>query len=354
MSLHVNTSHPAFSTSAPSQFKRIALGLALATALLGFSAASNAAEAAEAPQCELDRPLKFGGMNWESNLVLVEVERFIAEKGYGCKSEVLPTETLPALAALERGDLDINTEIWLNSVAEPWAQAEASGKVKRIGDIYMGGEAWFIPRYTAERLPELKSAADLPKFKDEFKDPEEPTKGRFYGCPAGWGCEVVSGNLFKALKLDDTFTLFSPGTGATQKAALTAAYKRKENIAFYYWYPTPLVGSLDLVKLELPAYDQEKHACLTDPDCADPQPSAYPENPVFTAVTTKFTQDAPKLTDFLSKVAVPLPVMDKVMAHMEETEDEPLDVAKWFLQNEGAIWSTWLPADVAARVKAAL
>jgi len=351
MSLHVNTSHPAFSTSAPSQFKRIALGLALATALVGFSAASNAAEA---PQCELDRPLKFGGMNWESNLVLVEVERFIAEKGYGCKSEVLPTETLPALAALERGDLDINTEIWLNSVAEPWAQAEASGKVKRIGDIYMGGEAWFIPRYTAERLPELKSAADLPKFKDEFKDPEEPTKGRFYGCPAGWGCEVVSGNLFKALKLDDTFTLFSPGTGATQKAALTAAYKRKENIAFYYWYPTPLVGSLDLVKLELPAYDQEKHACLTDPDCADPQPSAYPENPVFTAVTTKFTQDAPKLTDFLSKVAVPLPVMDKVMAHMEETEDEPLDVAKWFLQNEGAIWSTWLPADVAARVKAAL
>lgn len=353
MSLHVILSRPA-STNAPSPLKRITLGLALAATLIGFSVAGNVAQAADALQCEIDRPLKFGGMNWESNLVLVEVERFIAEKGYGCKSEVLPTETLPALAALQRGDLDINTEIWLNSVAEPWAEAEATGKVKRIGDIYMGGEAWFIPRYTAERLPGLKSAADLPKFKDEFKDPEEPTKGRFYGCPAGWGCEVVSGNLFKALKLGDTFTLFSPGTGATQKAALTAAYKRKENIVFYYWYPTPLVGSLDLVKLELPAYDKEKHACLTNPDCADPKPSAYPENPVFTAVSTQFTQDAPKLTDFLSKVAVPLPVMDKVMAHMEETEDEPLDVAKWFLANEGAIWSTWLPADVAARVKAAL
>lgn len=354
MSLNVSPSHTAFSTNAPSQFKRIALGLGLATALFGFAAASNVAQAAESPQCEVDRPIKFGGMNWESNLVLVEVERFIADKGYGCKSEVLPTETLPALAALERGDLDINTEIWLNSVAEPWAKAEATGKVKRIGDIYMGGEAWFIPRYTAERLPELKSAADLPKFKDEFKDPEEPTKGRFYGCPAGWGCEVVSGNLFNALKLGDTFTLFSPGTGATQKAALTAAYKRKENIAFYYWYPTPLVGSLDLVKLELPAYDKEKHACLTNPNCADPQPSAYPDNPVFTAVATQFSKDAPKFTEFLSKVAVPLPVMDKVMAHMEETEDEPSDVAKWFLQNESDIWGKWLPADVAARVKAAL
>ncbi len=349
--------HPANSPRAfglAPRLSRFALGLGLATAMLGLSGLSNVAVAADGPQCELDRPIKFGGMNWESNLVLVEVERFIADKGYGCKSEVLPTETLPALAALERGDLDINTEIWLNSVAEPWHKAEATGKVKRIGDIYMGGESWFIPRYTAERLPGLKSAADLPKFKDEFTDPEEPSKGRFYGCPAGWGCEVVSGNLFNALKLGDTFTLFSPGTGATQKAALTAAYKRQENIVFYYWYPTPLVGSMDLVKLELPAYDKEKHACLTDPNCANPEPSAYPENPVFTAVTTKFTQDAPKLTEFLSKVAVPLPVMDKVMAHMEETEGEPEDVAVWFLKNQADVWTQWLPADTAARVKAAL
>src|SRR5690606_14681473 len=244
--------------------------------------------------------------------------------------------------------------IWLNSVAEPWAKAEATGKVKRIGDIYMGGEAWFIPRYTSERLPELKSAADLPKFKDAFKDPEEPSKGRFYGCPAGWVCEVVSGNLYKALGLDDTFTLFSPGTGATQKAALTAAYQRKENVVFYYWYPTPLVGSMDLVKLDLPAYDKEKHACLTDPNCAKPEPSAYPDNPVFTAVTTQFTQDAPKLTEFLANVKVPLPITNEAMAHMEETESEPDEVARWFLKNHAEVWSKWVPADVAGRVKASL
>lgn len=332
--------------------RALALGGALAFA--GLSAMPGLVSAAEAPQCELDRPILFGGMNWETNLVLVELERFIADKGYGCKSEVLPVETLPALAALTRGDLDVNTEIWLNSVADPWAQAEATGKVKRIGDIYMGGEAWFIPRYTAERLPELKAASDLPRFKDEFTDPEEPSKGRFYGCPAGWGCEVVSGNLHKALGLEDSFTYFSPGTGATQKAALMAAYQRQENIVFYYWYPTPLVGAMDLVKLELPDYDQGVHTCLTDVNCADPQPSDYPENPVFTAVTTQFTQDAPRLTEFLSKVAVPLPVMNETMAHMEETDGEPADVALWFLRNHADVWSQWVPAETAERVKAAL
>ena len=323
----------------------------LASVLLGLS---SAAQAAAPAACELDRTVRFGGMNWESNLVLTEVERFIADKGYGCKTEVISVETLPALAALERGDLDVNTEIWLNSVADPWKQAEAKGNVKRIGDIYMGGEAWFIPRYTAERLPELKSAADLPKFKDEFKDPEEPGKGRFYGCPAGWGCEVVSGNLFNALKLGDTYTLFSPGTGATQKAALTSAYQRKENVVFYYWYPTPLVGSMDLVKLELPAYDEKKHGCLTDPNCANPEPSDYPENPVFTAVNTEFSKQAPELTAFLANVSIPLELMNDIMAHMEKTEGEPEDVANWFLKEHEDTWTKWVPMEVAQRVKAAL
>lgn len=344
---------PSKAGRADGAFRRHAMLLAGAMAFTALGSASGTAAAAT-PQCELDRPMRFAGMNWETNLVLVEVERHIAEKGFGCESEVVPVETLPALAALTRGDVDINTEVWLNSVAEPWAKAEATGKVKRIGDIYMGGEAWFVPRYTAERLPELKAAADLPRFKDEFTDPEEPSKGRFYGCPAGWGCEVVSGNLHKALGLRDSFTYFSPGTGATQKAALTAAYQRQENVVFYYWYPTPLVGSMDLVKLELPPYDAGKHACLTDVDCAKPEASDYPENPVFTAVTTQFTQDAPKLTEFLSRVSVPLPVMNATMAHMEETEGEPDQVARWFLKNHIDVWSQWVAADVAERVKASL
>jgi len=112
-----------------------AFKLAALTAIFFACASSSQA----APVCEVSRPVNFSGASWESNLVLVEVQRFILENGYGCKTEVLPTETLPALAALERGDLDVNTEIWLNSVAEPWKRAEATGKVKRVGELYRGG-----------------------------------------------------------------------------------------------------------------------------------------------------------------------------------------------------------------------
>ena len=58
-----------------------------------------------------------------------------------------------------------------------------------------------------------------------------------------------------------------------------SAYKRKQNVVFYYWSPTPLVGAMDLVKLDMPPYDAEKHKCLTSPKCAKPEPAPIPTIP---------------------------------------------------------------------------
>jgi len=328
--------------------RRLGAALGLSLALAGFGST------AHAQSCELNRPILFGGMSWESNLVITEIERFILEKGYGCATDVLPTETLTALAALERGDLDVNAEIWLNSMPDYWYKAAETGTVKRIGDVFVGRESWYIPRYTAEKYPDLKRAIDLPKFKEAFKDPEEPGKGRFYGCPAGWACEVVNTNQWKGLGLDKDYTMFSPGSGASQAAAIASAYQRQEDVVFYYWEPTPLAGALDLVELEFPPHDASTYRCLSDPECPDPKASAYPENPVFTAVNTKFSQDAPVLTEFLSKVSLPRAVVNQFLAHMEKTQIEPDAAALWFLQNQADVWTPWVPADVAARVQAAL
>ena len=329
--------------------------LAVTTLGVAMLLGATQARAADAPSCEVSHPVRFGGMNWESNLVLTEIERRILEKGYGCQTDVLPTETLSALAAMGRGDLDVISEIWQNSIAEPWAKAVATGKVKSIGTVYLGGEGWYIPRYVAERLPELKSIEDLPRFKDEFADNEDPGKGRFYGCPVGWGCEVVATQIFKAdKKLAEAFNLFAPGTGAAQKAAIASAYKRKRNIVFYYWSPTPLVASMGLVRLKFPPYDKAKHRCLTDANCTNPEVVDYPENPVLTGVNTQFSEQAPKATEFLSKVSLPVDVVNGMLAEMDAESLEVTDVADRFLKNHADVWTKWVPADVAERVKAGL
>ena len=328
------------------------LSTTLISCALSLGAASTAI--ASTPACEVDHTVNFGGMSWENNLIMVDIQRFILENGYGCKTAVLPTETIPALAALERGDLAVNSEIWLNSLGDLWDDAVERGNVIRSGDLYVGVEAWFIPRYVQERFPDLKKATDLPKYKEEFKDPENPNKGRFYTSPAGWSSEVINANLFEALDLNKDFTLYQPGNPAAKKAAVQSEYRRKKNIAFYYWAPTPLVSGMDLVRLELPEYDEEKYKCLLDANCENPQATAYPHSQVFIALNKQFAEDAPKLKAFFDNNTMTEEVMSSILAHLEETGDGIMDVAKWFLVERPDVWTQWVPEDVAERVKKAL
>ncbi|MVW77927.1 ABC transporter substrate-binding protein [Bordetella sp. 02P26C-1] len=319
-----------------------------ATALL-FSTAASAA-----PSCEVDRPVRFSGLNWESNLVLAGIERFIVEHGYGCKTAVEIGETLAMLAALQRGDVDITPEVWPGQIEVAWDKAIKSGRVQGVGHVFDAGEGWYIPRYTQERHPELKSAADLARFSELFTDPEEPSKGRIYGCPAGWSCDILNTNLFKALKLEEKYTMFAPGSGAAQKAAIVSAYKRKRDIVFYYWTPTALVGSLDLVKLELPPFDAAAYTCLTDPNCADPVATEFKSNRAVTGMNTDFARAAPQLTEFFTKLTVPGPVIDDTLGWLETEQAEPEEAALYFLRKYPEVWKKWVPEDVATRVQAKL
>ena len=328
--------------------------LSSVAALISSSALLWAPSASAQTSCELDRPVLFGGMNWESNLVLVDVERFIIEHGYGCKTSVEPGETVAMLSALQRGDIDVVAEIWPEQLKYLWDKALASGNVEGVGHIFDTTEGWYIPRYTQERHPELKTAADLAKFAEVFKDPEDPSKGRIYGCPPGWTCANLNGNLLKALKLDGKYTMFAPGSGPAKKAAIMSAYKRKRDIVFYYWTPTPVVGSLDLVRLELPPFNEEAYACVTDPECQNPVPTELKAHKAITALNTDFTKQAPQLKTFLSNVNMPNETIAEILGWMENEGAEPRDTALYFLKKYPDVWKKWIPADAAERVQAAL
>jgi glycine betaine/proline transport system substrate-binding protein len=335
------------------------LHIASAFCALTLAAAMPSAAAAQAspsspPACEVDRPVRFSGLNWESNLVLAGIERYVLEHGYGCKTSVEIGETLPMLAALQRGDVDVTPEVWPGQIEGAWKKALASGRVLGVGHVYDAGEGWYVPRYTVERHPGLKAASDLTRFKEVFADPEDPGRGRIYGCPAGWACGTLNDNLLRALGLDRDYALFAPGSGAAQKAAIVSAYKRKRDIVFYYWTPTSLVGALDLVKLELPPFDQRAYTCMTDPKCANPVATEFKPNPVVTGLNAGFAKEAPQLAAFFARLAVPEDAIDATLGWLENEGKEPEDAARYFLKQYGEVWRQWMPAETAARVQAAL
>jgi len=46
--------------------------------------------------------------------------------------------------------------------------------------------------------------------------------------------------------------------------------------------------------------------------------------------------------------------LDEVLTYMNDTGGEPLDAAIWFLKNREAIWTEFVPDDIASTVQAAV
>ena len=144
------------------------------------------------------------------------VEDIILKEGYGCDTEVVPGDTVPTVTSMtEKGEPDIAPEVWINSAREVVEAAVAEGRLTIAGDIFSDGgeEGWWVPTFVVEQNPELTTLQEVIKRPDLFPDKEEPGKGRFYGCPPGWACEIVNRNLYMAYGLDEAgFTLFNPGS----------------------------------------------------------------------------------------------------------------------------------------------
>ena len=97
-------------------------------------------------------------MNWASGQVVTAVSKFLMEQGYGCKVTKVPSATVTAITSLaETGKPDIVTELWVNSTPS-YPKLEAEGKVKTATDVLSDGgvEAWWIPKYLADKHPELR------------------------------------------------------------------------------------------------------------------------------------------------------------------------------------------------------
>ena len=188
---------------------KLRIGGLLATAFLVLGLAASA-------QAKCGK-VTISEMNWDSAAVAAHVEGMILSKGYGCQVELVPGDTVPTVTSMtEKGEPDIAPEIWINSVKEVVAKAEKEGRLKKAGEILSDGgeEAWWVPDYVVKANPELTTLQAVMKRPDLFEDKEEPGKGRFYGCPSGWACQIINTNLFKAYGLDKAgFTLFDPGSG---------------------------------------------------------------------------------------------------------------------------------------------
>ncbi|AQT09483.1 ABC transporter substrate-binding protein [Pseudomonas protegens] len=330
----------------------------LASSLLSLAALSTVQPVVAAPQ-----PIHFADLNWESGSLITEILRIMVEQGYGLPTDTLPGTTITLETALANNDIQVIGEEWAGR-SPVWVKAEAEGKVQALGDTVKGAtEGWWVPEYVIKGdpakgikplAPELRSVADLARYKDVFKDPESPDRGRFLNSPIGWTSEIVNQQKLKAYGLQDSYVNFRSGSGAALDAEISSAIRRGKPILFYYWSPTPLLGRFKLVQLQEPPFDAEAWKTLTDAANPNPRPTRSLASRLSIGVSTPFQKQYPQLAQFFAKVDLPIEPLNRALAQMSENHSAPRDAARAFLKQHPDVWRAWVPRDVADRIAATL
>ena len=205
--------------------------------------------------------------------------------------------------------------------------------------------------------PSLKTIKGVIAKVKTFKNPEDPERGAFYGCPAGWACQISSRNLFRALKLGDAgFDLVDPGSGAGLSGSIARTYERRKPWFGYYWAPTSVLGEYDMVKVDFGSginkdYFQD---CISNEECVDPKVTMYPSSLVQTVTTDDFSRKSIKEFEYLAKRSFTNTQMNSLLAWKEDNQADGDIAAEYFLKNHEEIWFRWVPADVAGKVRSAI
>ena len=341
------------------RIKRIALHAAvvvLAVALMGAMTPASA-----------KKTIVFADLGWDTVQVHNRIAAFIIEKGMGYPVKYVQGETVMLAKALieSKGDQapNVNMETWTENWQELYDEGLAKGKDPSTdkGFVHLGAnfpnslQGWWVPRYVVEgdadrgikpMAPGLKSVFDLPKYWKLFKDPEDPTKGRFHNCIPGWSCALVNEKKFDAYGIKDNYNIMQPGSGPALAASMETAYKRGKPWLGYYWAPTWVMGKLDMLQLEEPAYD--KKIWDTTKACA------FPAVKCDIIVHKNLPKEAPDVIEFLKNYETTMKINNTFLAYMQDNKADTEQAAMWFLKNYEDLWTNWIPADVVAKVKAAM
>ena len=278
-------------------------------------------------------------MNWASGQVVTAVANFLMTQGYGCDVSVVQSDTVPAVTSVaENGEPDIVTELWLNSTGDGYDELKAEGKIVEAGPVLDPGgvEGWWVPTYLAEAHPEVKTIEGI------LANPEL-VGARFYNCPEGWGCRVVSDNLSRALDLEGHgIEVFNAGSGQVLASSMADAVGDEEPWFGYYWGPTVPLGKYDMTKVDLGGVDEEIHARNQNQEADNPGVSDFPAAPVLTSVTATFQQENPEVFELMQNMTFKTADMSAVLAWKDDNNASADEAAVYYLQNFQDQWSAWL------------
>ena len=311
--------------------------------------------------------VEVANMSWTSAAVLAEFDALVLREAFGCDTEIVAGDTMPTSTSMaEKSQPDIASELWTNGLGAFWQDALDRGVVKTGGlSMTGGGEGFFIPTSMVEANPELATIEGVLANPQLFPHREGKDMGAFYGCPAGWNCQITSTNLFNAFGFGEAgFEIIDPGSGAALGAAMAGAHDKETGIVGYYWGPTALLGLRDFTRVSVgddEQWDADKWTCITqepnmDKTGADACDRTYYANATIeVAFTSEFEARAPKeVMDYLNNRTFSDKDIGALLDVVAQEAYSPEDAAIYMVLERQDLWKDMVSPEAAAKIIAAV
>lgn len=282
--------------------------------------------------------LKSAVNDWTGGAVMCEIVHQIVEKemGYKVKRIVMPSG--PGRdEAIRAGDLDYGCELWPSystTIQKYVTEFGGDGSMIKLSDAgVVGVSSYYVPRYLVEGddapAPDLKSWENMNQYADLFKTLETGDKGRLLGCPAAsWQCEDAA----RMEKLGLNYAAVELGSEAAHWAEMQAAYKRKEPFIAYAWEPHWIHAALDLVKVELPAHDEDKWPA-----------TGWAKDVTFNYANPDFMEKHPDVVELIKNFRLTNEMQAPMILSVDvDGKDMEEVVGEWLANNEDT-WRAWMP-----------
>lgn len=244
------------------------------------------------PAAASGKTIRIGWTAWSDAEAITRITKQILEKKMDRKVKLQLLDIALQYNGVARGDIDMMLMAWLpNTHADYWAKVK--NKVTDLGILYRGASlGWVVPDYVPKS--ELNSIADLkkPAVRDKLD-------GKIQGIDPGAGLMRLSKKTMKAYGLDGYNLISSSGAGMT--AALKRAVSRKDWIVVTGWRPHWMFGAFKLRYLK------------------DPKGTLGGKEQIHAVARKGFAKDDPKVAAFVSRIDIPLGMLEKVMYEGEQS-----------------------------------
>jgi len=280
--------------------------------------------------------------NFSSSVAVSHILKVMFESKLNIPMETKRMAAAIAFPGMEKGEVDVYTELWWPNSAEMMEKYYDQGKKVEGTVLYENCEQGiYVPTWVSKKYG-ITEIMDLNKHSEMF-DFDRDKIGDIWAGSRTWRSTEIT--IFKVKGYGLNLTPYVVEQWAFLAQFIEGMRKQKPMV-FYYWTPEWLFAKYDLTLLKEPPFDPNKWKYVEgDFKNSNVLMQLQPAK-VYISYSTSLKDRLPKAYKFFKNFYIPKDEVNNLIMEIEEFPDklkkDPMEVAKKWISEHPDIVNNWL------------